>query len=360
MKSLLEMLRETRLDGDRAPLLTDALEGLFDLVRSADLDPRVVLGAGSAAALIKRSPRLGDWLSEAALTQSPWGAAIDEASLQAWQRSHGDLCGWIDAHLTAELLLAAAGFPHVAQASDGQPSDGWRKAMAAVIALDAYRPLLDAAQEPEALRAGGSHLRPLLAVWIPAGRFLAARLGFEAVVAAAAGQAPLIDALDHGDMAEVEALLRGQHDAAAAQAAQPFDEQDAAWVEDAILAMVHRRRRQAGQLRSVQVVPAGGGLRLDLAAAEVATLAPPPSLGQHIAEGWIDPLLGRLPLPAGPCRALFDAGWQQLELRIGEVEELGEALNAVFDAFEGQVEDSVVGEGFELRALRRSAAPPAL
>lgn len=353
MKTLLKMVLETRLDGDRAPLFADALEGLFDLVRSADLDPRVVLGAGSPAGLIKRCPLVCDWLSEEALRDSPWGAAVDEPSLQDWHRSHGDLSGWVDANLTAELLLAAAAFPHAARAGFAHPNDGWTKAMAAVIALDAYRPLIDAAQEPEELATGGSHLRPLLAIWLPAGRFLAARLGFDAVVAAAAGQAPLIDALRHSDMAEVEALLRGQHDPAAAQAAQPFDEQDAAWVEDAILAMVHRRRRQAGHLRSVQVVPSGGGLVLDLELAEIATLAPLPSLGQHVAEGWIDPLLGRLPLPAGPCRALVDAGWQRLELRIGELDEIGEALTAVFDALEGQVIESVVGEGFELIAVPR-------
>lgn len=353
MKTLIDTLRETRLEGDRAELLTQALDGLFELVREAQLDARVVLGAGSPAALLKRRPLVGDWLSVQDLENSPWGAAIDEPSMLQWQRSHGDLAGWVDANLTAELLLSAAAFPHAALAGADHPNDGWRKALAAVIAVDAYRPLIDAAQEPQALAARGSHLRPLLAIWLPAGRFLAARLGFDAVVAAAAGQAPLIDALQHADMAEVEALLRGQHDPAAAQAAQPFDEQDAAWVEDAILAMIHRRRRQAGHIASLQVVPSGGGLVLDLQRAEIATLAPLPSLGQHIAEGWIDPLIGRLPLPAGPCRALWDAGWQRIELRLGEIEEIDEALGAVFDALEGLEVDHVVGEGFELIPVQR-------
>lgn len=227
--------------------------------------------------------------------------------------------------------------------------------MAAVIAVDAYRPLLDAAQEPAELADGGSHLRPLLGIRLPAGRFLAARLGFEAVVAAAAGQASLIDALSHGDMAEVEALLRGQHSADAASSAQPFDEQDAAWLEDMVLALVHRRRHQGALVRSAAVPPPGGSLHFDLQLAEVSAAGPAPSLAQHVDQGWMDPALLRLPLPAGPCRALVERGWQSLDLHLHDLEDLEEALGAVFDAFDDQIANSVAGEGFELTATRLAA-----
>lgn len=353
MNSLVEVLRDTRIDGDRTPLFLDALEGLFELVRGADLDPRVVLGANSPIALTNRNNTVGSWLGEAQLLQPDWGHAIDERSLRAWLASHPDAHGWVDRHLVPDLLLAAAAFPHATRPGAAHPSDLWSKALAAVIAVDAYRPLLDAAQEPAELAEGGSHLRPMLGIWLPAGRFLAARLGFDAVMAAAAGQASVVDALTHADMAEVEALLRGQHAADAASAAQPFDEQDAAWLEDTVLALVHRRRRQGEVLRSAAVIPAGGALHFDLTLAEVAVAGPAASLGQHVDQGWVDPALLRLPLPAGPCRALVEGGWQSLDLQLRDLEDLEEALGALFDAFDDQIAASVAGEGFELTASRQ-------
>lgn len=352
MNSLVQLLHDTRLDGDRAPLFLDALEGLFELVRAADLDPRAVLGANSPIALVKRNCTVGAWLTQQALLEPAWGQAIDERSLRSWLAEHPDAHGWVDRHLLPDLLLSAATFPHVAGRAGSPPGDGWGRALAAVIAVDAYRPLLDAAQEPTDLVAGGSHLRPLLGIWLPAGRFLAARVGLEAVVAAAAGQASILDALTHADIAEVEALLRGQHTPDAASSAQPFDEQDAAWLEDVVLALVHRRRHQGQQLRSAAVVPFGGSLVFDLQLAEVRTSGAAPSLAAHLAQGWIDPFLTRLPLPAGSCRGLIERGWQSLELRLRDLEDLEEALGALFDAFDDQTAASVAGEGFELTATR--------
>lgn len=352
MNSLQQLLQDTRLDGDRAPMFLDALEGLFDLVRGADLDPRVVLGANTPIALVNRNSTVGAWLNQGQLLEPAWGHAMDDRSLKAWLESHPDAHGWVDRHLVPDLLLSACSFPHAASTGAANRGDEWVKAMAAVIAVDAYRPLLDAAQEPAKLLDGGSHLRPMLGIRLPAGRFLAARLGFEAVVAAAAGQASLIDALTHADVAEVEALLRGQHSADAADSAQPFDEQDAAWLEDAVLALVHRRRRQGALVRSVAVVPAGGRLRFDFGLAEIRAAGPAASLALHVDQGWIDPELVRLPLPAGPCRALVQRGWQSLDLQLHDLEDLEEAMGAVFDAFDDQIASSVSGEGFELTATR--------
>ena len=352
MNDLIQLLRDTRLDGDRAPLLRDALEGLFEVVRSADLDPRVVFGANSPITLLNRNASVGAWLQEQDLLEPSWGHAIDEQSLRAWLGGHADASGWVERHLVPDLLLRCAAFPHASGPNGSQARDGWSKAMAAVIAVDAYRPLLDAAQEPAGLAQGGSHLRPMLGFWLPAGRFLAARVGMEAVVAAAAGQVAIADALTHADMAEVEALLRGQHAADAAHAAQPFDEQDAAWLEDAVLALVHRRRRQGQSVRSAAVVPFGGSLVFDLQLAEVRTSGPAPSLADYVAQGWLDPALTRLPLPAGSCRGLVERGWRSLDLRLQDLEDLEEAMGALFDAFDDQTAVSVAGEGFELTGTR--------
>ncbi|MBI5608190.1 MAG: hypothetical protein HY902_04865 [Deltaproteobacteria bacterium] len=276
MDSDLAALRRVRLGDGRAPLLGAALDGLFDLLRSVDLDPRHALGARSSASLLERLATVGDWLDQTPLSL----ATVQEVAAQCGWHGLADVpaagADWVDRWMTPELLLAVSQFPHAQRSHPGERGP-WLQAVAALTAVDAYRPLLDASLTPEELdNSPGCHLRPNLGRLLPAARFMAATLGLDAVLAAATGAAPFDDALGMLQADEIEALLLGSHAPSAARAPQPFGEQDAAWLEDVLLAMLYRRSIAGGVPHALTWLPPGGGLRFDLVQAQLRTMAPVP------------------------------------------------------------------------------------
>lgn len=340
------------VDGGRAPLLTAAIDGLFDLLRSADLDPRHILGARNPTGLLERHRTLGDWLVQGIVRDDEIAHA---SHLGRWSHAaarHGGGPDWLDRWLVPELILGLARFPH-AQRIHGPARDNWMAAIAALAAVDAYRPLIDASLTPEELLTGpGCHLRPAIAHALPAGRFLAASIGMESLLAAATGAAPFDDAIDHLQVEETEALLGLAHAPHATSAAQPFGEQDAAWIEDVVLAMVHRRRSEAGNVRAHLVVPSGGGLTFDLRAAQLRTLGPASRLSEHVSEGWVDAEIAHLPLPAGPCAGLVARGLQRIDLKVEHLDAVDDLFDALFEVFAGEADgEELHGEGFILHFM---------
>ncbi len=348
-KTDLAALRRVRLSEGRAPLLGAALDGLFDLLRSVDLDPRHALGARSPASMLERLATVGDWLDHTPLDV----ATVEQVANQCgWQGVVGTPAAgadWVDRWLTPELLLAVAQFPHAQRSHSGERGP-WLQAVAALTAVDAYRPLLDASLTPEELEeTPGCHLRPALGRLLPAARFMSATLGLDAVLAAATGAAPFDDALGMLQADEIEALLLGNHAPSAARAPQPFGEQDAAWLEDALLAMLFRRSLASGVPQAQAWLPPGSGLRFDMARAQLRTMAPVPL--DH--AGFADAAIGHLPLPAGACAALQQRGLQALDVHLEHLEALDDLFDVIFEIYDGEADEAVLeGDGFHVEFVK--------
>ncbi len=345
----LGVLQQVRLAGGRTPLLAAALDGLFDLLRSVDLDPRHALGARNPAGLLERLPTLGDWLAHTPLPAATVAAVAAQCGWASVSQVHAAGADWVDRWLTPELLLAIAHFPH-AQQSHPSERGAWLQAVAAMTAVDAYRPLVDAGLSPEELEdPAGCHLRPALGRLLPAGRFMAATLGLGAVLAAATGAAPFDDALGTLQADEIDALLLGSHARHAAHAPQPFGEQDAAWLEDAVLAMLHRRSLKTGLPRAEAWIPPGGGLRFDLQQAQLRTLAPVPT--EH--TGYLDAAIGHLPLPASACAALVERKLTAIDVHLEHLESLDDLFDVIFEVFDGEGDEAeLVGDGFRVEFVK--------
>ena len=352
---------KVRLDRD-CPHLHEAIDELFDLLQQCDVDPRVAIGNGSTGALLARMATPAAWLAAGWIAPDVWRSAVIASGAEAFLAAGGQPAQFVDGWLVPEFVVALAHFP-----SDRHRHQvRLRDALAALAAVEANRALIDPVLLPEALQDAGCWLRPGLASALMAGRYLADRVGVEAAIAAAAGAAPIEDALDDADLAEIEALCRGAHAASALlpKQAAALTEHTAVWVEDVVLLLTSRRRREGGMARPVQVQPDGGGLRFDLTAAVASSLGAPASLGQHTAQGWLDPQLARLALPAGPCVRAALRGWAALDIVINHFEELDDLVVALLDTLDdppelGNGAATTAGDGFELRWIPPAPKTPA-
>lgn len=344
---------KVRLDRD-CPQLREAVDELFDLLRECDVDPRHALGSSSPGALLTRLSTPAMWIAAGWLSESQWHAALATCGAEAFLATGGSASEFTDGWLVPELVTAAAHFPAAAHRHPTKLRD----ALAALAAVEANRALIDPTLLPDALQGRGCWVRPQLAQSLFSGRFLADRVGLEAAIAAAAGAAPIADALDEADLSEFEALWRDSHAASALvpTKAAPLNEHTAVWMEDAILLATARRRRERGLAQPAQWLPSGGGLHLDLALAVLRPLGPPATLVQHTDNGWLDPEVLRVALPAGPCVRATNHGWAALDVAIAHFDELDDLVVALLDALDDPPRaqagpHTVGGDGFELRWL---------
>jgi hypothetical protein len=325
------------------PLLAEALEAWFEHLASLRVQPARGVGVAHPQAF---------WQGFSSL------AAVRDAGLLdvgAFERMCAELpaevplpaAEIVDRWLVSPVLLGLGRFPH---ASSDLPAP-CRDLVAALLAADAWRPLVQPDDVPDRLARGpGCHLDPWLARRLPAARWLSAQLGGEALVRVATGAARLPSTWQP----QYADLLRRLtvDDATPAELLQPgarFDADEAAWLEDVLDLATVRRRRERGLPRGCVVVPGGGGLQLDLARGVLSPLDIP-TLGQATAAGWLEPPWRGLPLPPGLCAVLQRAGWRVLELRLHDLDAVGDALDLLFDLCEApEPPQRIEGEGFEIR-----------
>lgn len=336
----------------RCDLLRCAISDWCQLLVDSEVDAPEALGSASLREFLSNFSKLEQWILAGLITHADIDAAAATAGGQVWLEGGGNAGEFIDRFLVPELLLGLSRFGR----SGHKLPAHFRDSLAAVTAVEAQRALIDATLQPEDFDHGvGCWLRPSLIVPLIGGRFLADRIGESSAIEAAAGQAPIGDAIDADDRREFETLLTGRHDARALAAAQPggLAEVQAVWCEDALLAHVQRRVRQAGLARAVIAPPHGGRLQIDFADARLHAVEPPPSIAQMAAMGWIDPPVGALPLPAAPCKLAQQRGWASATLVIDHADELDDLVAAVLEAIDDPPKRrdaaELAGDGFAMR-----------
>ena len=340
-------LLQTRLTPRTAPMLFDASGCLFDLLVECDVDPTAALGAPDAEALLTQHHTLQALLDAQLVPQASLDAALAELSPGS-RLAPADL---VDRFLVPPVLLGLARLPAARVPSQPPPHGDWLlDVLAALIAADAYRPLLVPSLAPDAIVAGpGCHTDPRLAPLVTAGRLLAGRVGFEALVEAVARQVPWQDAFD----SRTEDLVAIAHGLAIGEPkaqgrllewdARRLGEQDVAWLEDALYGLCVRRVRQDGLPRALLCVPAGGGLQILPQAHHLRPLAAP------TADQGLDPLLHRLDLPQALCGGLLRAGWSQVRIELDDAEGLDDLVDLLVDLREQEAAPQpIVGAGFRI------------
>lgn len=355
-----DALLDALLTAEDAPLLHEAITSLVDLLRDCDLDPRTLLGAASAQELLRRHKTLRNLGDAGLLDLTLLRAELEELASPAMTiaAEHVPAVAEVDRFLVAPVLLGLARLP-----GGGSDLPSWLiDAGAALIAVDAWRPLVAPEMAPESLLQGpGCHTDPRLARLLPAGHLLARTVGFESLVQGIAGQGALLDALDGATLDAAETLTHpgAEFDGQALRAwTDAFGEQDAAWLEDVVQLLCVRRRREHGLPRAVQSMPDGGGFVLDLQACQVRP-AQPRSLGKAVAEGWLDALPTSLPAPPAACGALVRAGWPGLVVRLQHTDALDDLAEVLFDLCDQpDTPHAIHGDGFVIEPLAPVVARP--
>ncbi|MSQ83609.1 MAG: hypothetical protein EXR77_12090 [Myxococcales bacterium] len=353
----LQLIAKVRLDTE-CPLLRRALVDWAELLADSNVDLRAAFGVGSGGAIMQLYPTLRAWIDGGIASAASIDAACAQMGLSAWLHNGRTAPQWIDRFVVPELLIGLSQFPLVPRHSAAR----FTRALAALTAVEAHRGLIDAQVQPDELADGGCWLRPLLANDLIAGRFLADRVGEEAAIAAAAGQAPIEDALDSADLAEFAALIAGHHDPRAIELGQSggLTEVLAVWAEDAVLSLVQQRSRRAGVAVALEIVPVGG-LVVDVGRAELRRAGAPRSITESAAVGAIDPEIYSVALPIAPCKLAASRGWAVANLAIEHLDGCDDLVAALLDSLDAPPigtgpTHSVAGDGFELtwhRALRQ-------
>ena len=351
---LADTLLCTPLRPRNVPMLVDAIACLFDLLESCEVAAPAVLGAVDAEALLRRCGTLQALIAAQLVDERRVRAAIAELNPDDPRvLSPAEL---IDRFLVPSVLLDLSR-RSVPAAALLPPGDAWLgDVLAALIAVDAYRPLIVPDLAPEELVAGpGCHSDPRLAPLVVAGRWLAGRVGFEALVQAAAGQVPLADALvqGHNDLLPGALALATRQPTPQAVLQWRRDvkpgEQDAAWLEDAVMGLCVRRRRVAGLPCAALEVPRGGGLRLLNDESALTVLAPATAAVSTASGTALDPEIMRLDLPASLCGSLQRAGWHRLTVRLSHCEGLDDLIDVIVDLCEGRTPpQEIAGDGFAI------------
>lgn len=373
MPTVTERLWNATLGPEATPLLHDAVDGLFDLLRECDVEPRLAVGMGSPTALLRKYPSLQAMAAAGLVSRPRVDQAMAELGDAAWLHAVDDApfdrlgpSDVVDRFLVVPVMVGLARLPAAAVREPGWLAD----ALAALIAVEAYRPLISPQLAPEAVQDDlGCHTDPRLALLLPPGRRLAGHLGFEALVETAAGQVPWEDAIDTALLEEAALLAR--HASRIDWQASPawragFGEQDAPWLDDAVLALCVRRRHQlatpvevlSGQRpgafawsppHAVLALPEGGGLVLDLRTCMLRTARDRPTLGRSVAEGWMDAPVSSIAVSPAACAALTESGWTGLSIALDDVDCLDEFVDVLFDLCDqGGEPQEIQGEGFRI------------
>lgn len=350
-----EPLLQARLSARSTPMLLDAVGCLFDLLQECDVDPVAALGAPDAEGLLAAYPTLHALMAAELIPSAPLRKSLDELQIGAPRLPAADL---VDRFLVAPVLLGLARLPVARPPSQPPPHGDWLlDVLAALIAADAYRPLLVPTLAPDAIVAGpGCHTDPRLARSVIAGRLLARRVGFEALVEAVARQVPWQDAFDFRTE-DLLAIAQGlATNAAQAPGRLPewdaarLDEQDIAWLEDALYGLCVRRELHDGWPRAAAAVPAGGGCEIRLQDHGIWALS--------VADGpsGMDPPPLRLDLPQALCGGLHRAGWSRIRVALDSAEGLDDLVDLLVDLRDREAAPQQVdGAGF--RVTPQDAVP---
>lgn len=337
---------EYPLTAKATPLLADALSCWFDLLRQSELDLQSAVGSKSVGELLRKYPTLQSFIA---------AGRIDEvavaATIEGIQKSPVELdsAAQIDRFVVPHVLCGLSRLPGLAQTAN------WlSESVAAIIAAEAYWPLIMPTLAPEEITQGpGCHSDPKIARAMLAGRWLASRIGLDAVVQAAAGEMPWSDAIE-ADALQLGALIArpgssivgAQHQAWA----MDFAEEEANWLQDAMCALLLRRRLEQGLPRAYLTQPRGGAMIWYLQRCELRPVEKPTSLLTQEADGWLDALQSSVPMPLSACGALTRSGWQQLELVLTDVEAIDEMVNVLVDLVSQDARPQVVhGDGFTVK-----------
>ncbi len=330
-------------------LWQEALGGWFELLRDAAIDPLRIVGARSAAGIVARWPQLADLMQAGWLRQETWSDAATLDGASAWAANGRDKAEWVDRWLVPELMWG------LCRSVGPQQDSDVARAVATLLAVDSYRPIVDPLLSPDALLDGpGCHVRPHWAAWLAAGRSLAVEHGLEPLLAAYVDQArPQLSWQD----VVASAILPAP--AAQAAATEPLasvsgglDEQEAAWIEDMVLACLWRRRlqqRDGGGQATRATLWRDGAVHIDLLKGVLRTQGGG-GLVRSAEGGWVDAGLPPLPLPPRPCALARRAGWAQATLQWQAPDDTDELIDTVFALLAGELEPiEVEGEGFVLR-----------
>ena len=331
--ALWDQVRLHPLDSKRIPGLLAALSGLTQLLADGGQPPKAVLGAPSPQRWLAQFASLQAVVDAGWLLQADLQAACAELPVTANEQPMDSV---IDQWLLPEILHGIAAMRPL---TPDMP-EAWRQIQAASWAVDAWRPLCDASMAEEPPAVG----RPQWLVHLPPARWVLGQNGLEAVIAYGVGKGP--------QPAGVAAWLAS----GAAVLQQPagesgdFAEHEAAWLEDVVLCVHHRRQRTQGW-PAMQAVPPKGGLRWDTGAAVfVLPGAGTETLLQRVADGWLDPLPAQVPAPPAASKRLLQAGWKSLQIVVDDTDALDDLLDALFEVCEEPPEpQDMEGDGFSVR-----------
>ncbi|MSP91495.1 MAG: hypothetical protein EXR79_06795 [Myxococcales bacterium] len=337
------------------PLVAEAIDAVVGTLDEAGVDAEAALGFADADEAQRRWPDLAAWVAAGILDARTLSGAVGAlGSLDAKRlRACGGPSGVVDRFLVGEVVrgLARRAVRVPATSPSQREAPILREAVAARIAVDAWPGLaaLDLAAEAVAL-GPGCHFDPSVLGPLCAAHTLARAVGFESLVAAAAGQVPWSDALD--DATQRRALQRATGTArldgpAQADWGQALHDEDVAWLEDAFCALTTRRRLVHDLPRAVGFV-APGGLRLD-ARLCVLEVCAPESLTDTAADGWLDAAWPRVLLPPAVCAGLDHAGWSIAHIAIRSTDGLDDLVELLLDIVElGVAPEPIEGDGFRV------------
>lgn len=337
---------EYPLTAKATPLLADALACWFDLLRQSEIDLQSSVGCKSVGELLRKYPTLQSFITAGRINGPLVANTIEGLQKSPLQL---DSAAQIDRFVVPQVLSGLSHLPGLAQAGN------WlSESVAAIIAAEAYWPLIMPTLAPEEITQGpGCHSDPKIARAMLAGRWLASRIGLDAVIQAAAGEMPWSDAVE-ADALQLGALIA--RPGAAIVGAQylawtmDFAEEEANWLQDAMCALLLRRRVEQGLPRAYLTQPLGGAMIWHLQRCELRPIEKSTSLLAQEADGWLDALQTSVPMPLSACGALTRSGWQQLELVLTDVEALDELVNVLVDLVSQDARPQVVhGDGFSVK-----------
>lgn len=314
------------------PRLTEALDGLVKLLADGEAPVKTLLGAASGARWLQQLGSVAQMLEKGWVTQPALDAALRLLPPEAQQLRDAEL---LDVWLLPALLQSVAGLAPLAT----QLPPRWRDVQAAGFAVDAWRPLLDPAANEAPPAVGIPQCLPLLGAY----RAALGHEGLSPMVAFATGRGPQPPFVQRW----LDDPLAALHTPAVLDDdADSFAEHEAAWLEDLLLGLHARTRKQGGWPVLVATAP-DGGVTWDTTRRTLGPTGKPSSLLQSTAQGWLYPLPGALPAPPATSVRLLAAGWRQLHIEVSEPEALDDVLDGLFELCEDPQPPFVMeGEGF--------------
>lgn len=314
------------------PRLTEAVDGLIKLLADGEAPVKSLLGAGSGARWLQKLGSVHNMLKSGWLPQPALDSALRQLPAEAQQLQAAEL---VDLWLLPALLQSLASLVPLAPE---QPLR-WREVQAAGFAVDAWRPLLDPSATEAPPAVGIPQCLPLLGAY----RAALGHEGLSPLVACATGRGPQPPFVQRWLLDPLAAL---QTPAVLDDDADPFAEHEAAWLEDLLLGLHARTRKQGGWPVMVATAP-DGGVIWDTTKRTLGPGGKPSSLLQSTAQGWLYPLPGALPAPPTTSARLLAAGWRQLHIAVSEPEALDDVLDGLFELCEDPQPPFVMeGEGF--------------